>query len=121
MPYEPAWLLDMLCNERIADLPPNFEIGESSQAPPHAPLRDDPKNDLIPHFMTQGNQLSDRVGSLEGNMRSLGSTSLEQQVEKLEDEKEGGKIGHSDTMSAHYRALAYKTQMPKSRLDAAEH
>lgn len=122
MPYDPSWVPGILHKQRITDLPPQYEIGESSQAPPQAPLRDDPKNDLIPYIVTQGDRLYDSVGSLESLIRGSGSTSLEQRVERLEEVKQedtkaihtlyhriGANRTNANAMSVHYRALDYKT------------
>ncbi|CAI9284974.1 unnamed protein product [Lactuca saligna] len=52
-------------------------------------LKDEPENDLIPRLMSQTNQLSDRVRSLESYVRDSGSTSLGRRVERLQEEKKG--------------------------------
>lgn len=56
----------------ITDLPPRFKVCESS----FELLRDDPKNDLIPHVMSQTDRLVDRFVSMDIFVRELGSTSF---------------------------------------------
>ncbi|CAI9271158.1 unnamed protein product [Lactuca saligna] len=76
---------DLLSSRDATDLPPLFEVGESSRAP----LRFNPEDDPIPRLMTQTDQTEDRIRSLEQFMRGPGFTSLDHRVETLmEEEKE---------------------------------
>lgn len=113
MPHDPVWILDIHRKKRITVLPPRFKIVKSS----HEPLRYDPDNELVPHLISQTDQLADRVRSLESFVRDSGSTSLEHRVKRLEVEKKGdfkaiktlyhrvvANCTKENAMGAHYRA-----------------
>lgn len=70
----------------IIDLPPRFEIGESSRAP----FRVNPENDLIPILMSWADETEDRIGPLEHFVRDSDYTSPEHLSRDARGRKEGG-------------------------------
>ena len=126
-PSEPSWLTDLLSRRDATDLPPRFEVGESSRAP----LRFNPEDDPIPRLMTQTDQTEDRIRSLEQFVRGPGSTSLDHRVETLEEEEKensdaiqilyhlsGADHDAVNALSAQVRAQNYRIQIIESELAA---